>query len=126
MGIGTGQRSRYQKRIYYPKRVRVQVTEMGVSTHGATEGKAVSEDVWTAHRLSPYGTGITLEICLQESIRDGVLYGTVSLYSPQQQETILYVGSEDEAQVWLNGELIYQNLRLDVALMITPILSLPR
>ena len=48
---------------------------------------------------------------LKESIRDGVLYGTVSLYSPRQQETTLYVGSEDEAKVWLNGELIYQNLR---------------
>ena len=86
------------------------VTEMGVSTHGATEGKAVSDDVWTSHRLPPSG-GNNIGDMLQESIRDGVLYGTVSLYSPQQQETILYVGSEDEAKVWLNGELIYQNLR---------------
>ena len=86
------------------------VTEMGVSTHGATEGKAVSDDVWTAHSLPPSG-GNNIGDMLQESIRDGVLYGTVSLYSPRQQETILYVGSEDEAQVWLNGELIYQNLR---------------
>ena len=86
------------------------VTEMGVSTHGATEGKAVSDDVWTAHRLPPSG-GDNLGDMLQESIRDGVLYGTVSLYSPRQQETTLYVGSEDEAKVWLNGELIYQNLR---------------
>ena len=86
------------------------VTEMGISTHGATVGKAVSDDVWTAHRLPPSG-GNNIGDMLQESIRDGVLYGTVSLYSPRQQETILYVGSEDEAQVWLNGELIYQNLR---------------
>ena len=86
------------------------VTEIGVSTHGATEGKAVSDDVWTAHRL-PLSGGNNIGDMLQESIRDGVLYGTVSLYSPQQQETILYVGSKDEAQVWLNGDLIYQNLR---------------
>ncbi len=86
------------------------VTEMGVSTHGATEGKAVSDDAWTSHRLPPSG-GNNIGDMLQESIRDGVLYGTVSLYSPRQQETTLYVGSEDEAKVWLNGELIYQNLR---------------
>ncbi len=86
------------------------VTEMGVSTHGATVGKAVSDDVWTSHRLPPSG-GNNIGDMLQESIRDGVLYGTVSLYSPRQQETILYVGSEDEAKVWLNGELTYQNLR---------------
>ena len=86
------------------------VTEMGVSTHGATEGKAVSDDVWTAHRLPPSG-GNNIGDMLQESIRDGVLYGTVSLYSPRQQETTLHVGSEDEAKVWLNGDLIYQNLR---------------
>ena len=86
------------------------VTEMGVSTHGATVGKAVSDDVWTSHRLPPSG-GNNIGDMLQESIRDGVLYGTVSLYSPRQQEMTLYVGSEDEAKVWLNGELIYQNLR---------------
>ncbi len=86
------------------------VTEVGVSTHGATEGKAVSDDVWTSHRLSPTGSD-NIGDMLKESIRDGVLYGTVSLYSPRQQETTIYVGSEDESKVWLNGELIYQNLR---------------
>ena len=86
------------------------VTEMGVSTHGATEGKAVSDDVWTAHRLPPTGHD-NIGRMLKESIRDGVLYGTVSLYSPQQQETTMYVGSEDESKVWLNGVLIYENFR---------------
>ena len=28
---------------------------------------------------------------------------TVSLYSPQEQTTRMYVGSEDEIKVWLNG-----------------------
>ena len=86
------------------------VTEMGVSTHGATEGQAVSDDVWTSHRLPP-SEHDNIGDMLKESIRDGVIYGTVSLYSPQQQETTIYVGSEDEAKVWLNGVLIYQNLR---------------
>ena len=87
-----------------------QVEEVRISTHGATEGKAVSDDLWTAHRLPPSG-GNNIGDMLKESIRDGVLYGTVSFYSPRQQETTIYVGSEDESKVWLNGELIYQNLR---------------
>ena len=87
-----------------------EVTELKISTHGATEGKAVSDDVWTAHTLPPTGHD-NIGRMLKESIRDGVLYGTVSLYSPQQQETTIYVGSEDESKVWLNGVLIYENFR---------------
>ena len=83
---------------------------MEISTHGATEGKAVSDDVWTSHRLLPSGHD-NIGKMLKESIRDGVIYGTVSLYSPQQQETTIYVGSEDESKVWLNGVLIYENFR---------------
>ncbi len=86
------------------------VAEVEISTHGATEGKAVNDDVWTAYRLPPSG-GNNIGDMLKESIRDGVIYGTVSLHSPQQQETTIYVGSEDESKVWLNGILIYQNLR---------------
>ena len=49
---------------------------------------------------------------LKESIRDGVLYGTVSLYAPQQQETTIYVGSEDEVKGLAQRRvLIYENFR---------------
>ena len=40
-----------------------------------------------------------------------MVYGTVSLYSPRQQDTTMYVGSHNDFQVWLNGILIYQSLR---------------
>ncbi|MCG8625382.1 MAG: hypothetical protein MJE68_25720, partial [Proteobacteria bacterium] len=50
------------------------VAEIGVSTHGATEGQAVNDDVWTAHRLPPSG-GDNIGDMLKESIRDGVIYG---------------------------------------------------
>ena len=86
------------------------VTEMEVSTHGATEGKSVGDSVWTSHRLPPSGHD-NIGRMLKESIRDGVLYGTVPLHSPRQQETTIYVGSEDESKVWLNGVLIYENFR---------------
>ena len=86
------------------------VTEMEVATRGATEGKPVGDDVWTAHRLPPTGRA-NIEDMLQRTIHDGVLYGTISLYSPRQQETTMYVGGEDGVKVWLNGVVVYHDFR---------------
>ena len=35
------------------------------------------------------------------------MYGTVSLYSSQEQHTTMYLGSDQEVKVWLNGTLIF-------------------
>ena len=86
------------------------VTELEIATHGATEGKPVGDDVWTSHRLPPTGRA-NIEDMLQRSIRNGVLYGSVSLHSPRQQETTMYVGGEDGVKVWLNGVVVYENFR---------------
>ena len=86
------------------------VTEVEIATHGATAGKSVGDSVWTSHRLPPAG-GNNIEDMLKRSISDGAIYGTVSLYSPREQETTIYVGSKDGFKVWLNGVLIYENLR---------------
>ncbi|MYE87552.1 hypothetical protein F4X33_00955, partial [Candidatus Poribacteria bacterium] len=85
------------------------VAEVEVATHGATEGKPVGDDVWTSHRLPPTGHR-NIEDMLQRSIRGGVLYGSVSLHSPRQQDTTMYVGGEDGVKVWLNGTLIYERI----------------
>ena len=82
------------------------VTEVEVSTHGATEGKSVGDSVWTSHRLPPTGKN-NIEDMLKRDLPDGVVYGTVSLHSPREQETTMYVGGEDGVKVWLNGTLIY-------------------
>ena len=86
------------------------VTEVEIATHGATEGKPVGNDVWTSHRLPPTGRA-NIEDMLQRSIRNGVLYGSVSLHSPRQQDTTMYVGGEDGVKVWLNGVVVYENFR---------------
>ena len=83
------------------------VTEVEIALHGATEGKSVGDDMWTSHKLPPTG-GNNIEDMLKRSIDGGVVYGTVSLYSPQEQNTTMYVGSENEVKVWLNGTLIYE------------------
>ena len=86
------------------------VTETEIATHGAIEGQSVGDDVWTSHRLPPTGRA-NIEDMLQRSIHDGVLYGSISLYSPRQQETTMYVGGEDGVKVWLNGVVVYEDFR---------------
>ena len=85
------------------------ITEVEIATHGAIEGRAVGDDVWTIGRLPPTGKNI-LEM-LQGATPDGVIYGSVSLHSPREQSTTMYVGSDSALKVWLNGTLIYEVLR---------------
>ena len=86
------------------------VTEMVVSTQGATLGKSVGVEEWTADKLPPTGRN-NLDDMLKRELPDGVIYGTVSLYSPREQATTLYVGGEHGLKVWLNGALIHKDFR---------------
>ena len=97
------------------------VMETEIATHGAIEGQPVGDDVWTSRRLPPTGWN-NVEQMLGGRVEDGgriddafrssnMLYGTVSLYSPREQETTMYVGSHNDFKVWLNGTLIYESLR---------------
>ena len=86
------------------------MTEVGVSTHGATLGKPVGNDEWISDKLPPTG-GNNLDDMLKRAIPDGVIYGTLTLYSPREQETTMYVGGEHGLKVWLNGALIHQDFR---------------
>ena len=85
------------------------VTEVDIATHGATKGKSVGDSVWTSHILSPTGQDNILDM-LKHEIRYGTVYGSVSFYSPQEQETTMYVGGDRGVRVWLNGTLIYERL----------------
>ena len=86
------------------------VTEVKIATDGATEGMPVGDDVWTSHKLPPTGRN-NLDDMLGRALPDGVIYGTLSLHSPRDQETTMYVGGESGVRVWLNGSLIHENLR---------------
>ena len=95
------------------------VTEMGIATRGAIEGKSVGSSTWTPHKLLPTGWIVDMEDEDNAAIADafnvpaldesrGIAYGSVSVYSPGGQETTMYVGvSEHRLKVWLNGSLIY-------------------
>ena len=90
------------------------VTETEIATHGTIVGQSVGDSVWTAYNLPPTGRD-NISHMLEDSIyKDSVhpnpgaaLYGSVSLYSPREQNTTMYVGGDDGVKVWLNGTLIY-------------------
>ena len=89
-------------------------TELKVATNGAKEGKAVGKSVWTLHRLSTAG-GNNINRMTEslgwgtgEEIYDHIVYGSVVLDSPEEQQTKMLVGSDDAVKVWLNGELVHQ------------------
>ncbi len=84
------------------------VTEVGVSTQGATLGNRVGMSDWTTHILPPTGQD-NIGDMLKSEVPTGVMYGTLSLYSSRRQNTTMYVGAEHGLKVWLNGALIREN-----------------
>ena len=86
------------------------ITEAEIATNGATVGKAIGNAVWTAHKL-PQPDRHNIGNILKGAVSDhGVIYGSVSLYSPRGQETTMYVGNDEGLKVWLNGNLVYEVL----------------
>ena len=91
------------------------VTEVKVATFGATEGKSVGSSVWEVHTLSPTGGDNINEMTdalgwgSGSEVYDHVVYGSVTLESPREQETTMLAGSDDEVKVWLNGEVVHYN-----------------
>ena len=83
------------------------VTELTVATHGATAGQAVRDSIWTLDTL-PHQKKYNISHMLKDSIRNGTIYGSLSLYSPREQETMIYVGSQNSVKTWLNGVLVHQ------------------
>ena len=81
------------------------VTEVQVAINGATVGKSVGDNEWTANILPA-----TDRNNIGDMLSDGVIYGTVSLYSPREQKTRMHVGNDEGLKVWLNGDLVYEVL----------------
>ena len=87
------------------------VTEQMIATNGAKAGTAVGKYIWAAQKITPtQGNNITetLATLRTPAARDkeNVVYGCLTLNSPQTQETQMYAGSGANHKIWLNGELV--------------------
>ena len=96
------------------------VTELGVATNGTTEGKPVGDSIWTSHSISATGGNNINEMLnalgmSRDTDSDNVIYGSVFLESPREQQTKMFVGSDNNHKVWLNGKLVNEKLDGDWA-----------
>ena len=88
-------------------------TEVKVATFGATEGKFIGDSPWELHELAPTGGDNINEMTdalgwgSGPEIYDHIVYGSVTLDSPREQNTTMLVGSSDSVKVWLNGESVH-------------------
>ena len=91
------------------------VTEQQIAVNGATAGDPVGKKVWTRGSLTPIGGNNITEMVnaiglgSEDNLHHYVAYGSISLHSPREQKTKMYVGSDDAVRVWLNGELVHNN-----------------
>ncbi|MXV85893.1 T9SS type A sorting domain-containing protein [Candidatus Poribacteria bacterium] len=90
------------------------VTEREIATNGAAAGESVGDSVWTSHKVSPDGDNINhllkgLGVSKDRNLQY-VIYGSLILNSPREQNTKMFAGSDDDHKVWLNGELVKEKL----------------
>ena len=91
------------------------VTELGIATRGAVEETPVGENVWTSHKIAPagednIGTMLNAMGMKENDNTKNVIYGSLTLYSPREQQTQLFAGSYIVHKVWLNGKFVHENL----------------
>ena len=90
------------------------ITEEQIATNGAIAGDEVGNRVWTIGELSTTGDNNINELMNTIGLATGdieyhVAYGYITLDSPDDQNTRMYVGSDDAVKVWLNGILVHNN-----------------
>ena len=88
------------------------VTEQQLATTGVSPGDRVGDYVWTSLKISASGNNNITSMTrpLGWNGNDRVIYGFIALDSPQEQNTRMFVGSDDSVKVWLNGELVREEI----------------
>ncbi len=88
------------------------VTEQHIATNGVAPGDKIGDAVWTPLVISATGgnniTDMTRSLGWNGNNR--VIYGFITLNSPQAQNTRMFVGSDDSVKVWLNSELVREEI----------------
>lgn len=84
-------------------------TEQKVATVGASEGKRVGNNVWTADTIAASGGNNIGEMLKRQGVgNNGIVYGSATIESPHVQQTRMFVGHRDGIRLYLNGKVIYQ------------------
>ena len=90
------------------------VTEREIATDGAEVGESVGDSVWISHKISAGHDNINRLLkdlgILEGNNRDHVVYGSLTLDSPREQNTKMFAGSDNNHKIWLNGELVKEKL----------------
>ncbi|RKU26089.1 hypothetical protein C6499_14070, partial [Candidatus Poribacteria bacterium] len=109
------------------------VTEQQIATLGASAGDVVGDSVWSVGTLESYNftdlgrnrNNVRRLLDPQGAIEDLpdfhypkqglelVVYGSITLYSPQTQQTRIFVGASLGRKVWLNGKLLHEEYIID-------------
>ncbi len=90
------------------------VTETAIATEGANTGDIVGGKRWTPGKIAPTGWNNMNDLVNAIGLGTGdvdhhVAYGVITLDSPSEQGTTMYVGSDDSVKVWINGALVHSN-----------------
>ncbi len=90
-----------------------EVTELAVAAVGANEGSPVGDSLWVAERISTADDNINTMANATGlgtgNINHHVAYGSITLNTPREQDTMMFVGSNDAVKIWLNGQLVHNN-----------------
>ena len=90
------------------------VTEIEISTNGATDGESVGNNVWGVGELNGEAVD-NINTMLRDNginppnIPDYAIYLCYTFYSTSEQNTTLFLGSDFESKTWLNGTRIHRN-----------------
>ena len=89
------------------------VTEEAIAREGAVISDAVGDSVWTYGLLTPESDNIN-DMLIATGVADGdinnhVAYGSLLINSSEEQDTLMFAGSDDAIKIWLNGEVIHEN-----------------
>ena len=88
------------------------VTERHIATTGVSPGDTVGDYVWTSLKISNRGNNNITDMTrsLGWNGNNRVVYGFITLNSPREQNTKMFVGSDDSVKVWLNGEIVREEI----------------
>ena len=88
-----------------------EVTEVEIATNGATVGQSVGDNVWISAKIGTAQWENVSQVLRASGTppavdKQNVVYGSITLDSPREQETKMFAGSGANHKVWLNGKLV--------------------